>query len=149
MDTPYIHPVMQASVYRLRAAGVPLPRPTEPVLGSLRLAREQHGEEGMLIARLRGGPGHEVLPPLLKAEVRAVTENGLVIRGMEAITRGRQKSRVRFAAQTWWVFILTEGGMATFESLDPLEALADNLARRELGSSRFLGNRRQNSLDRA
>jgi hypothetical protein len=124
---------MQASVYRLRAAGVPLPRPAEPVLGSLRLAREQHGEEGMLIARLRGGPGHEVLPPLLKAEVRAVTENGLVIRGMEAITRGRQKSRVRFAAQTWWVFILTEGGVATFESLDPLESLADARMRKSLG----------------
>lgn len=70
--------------------------------------------------------------------MRAVTENGLVIRGMEAITRGRQKSRVRFAAQTWWVFILTEGGMATFESLDPLEALADNLARRELGDAQGL-----------
>ena len=80
----------------------------------------------MLIARLRGGPDHEVLPPILKAEVRAVTENGLVIRGMEA-------SRVRFAAQTWWVFILTEGGMATFESLDPLESLADDQMRRALG----------------
>lgn len=113
---------MLASVYRLRAGGSLLPRPAQPVQGDLRLANEAGGD-GTLIARLMGGPAHEVLPPLMRAQVRAITAHGLVIRGIEVHSRGQQKSRVRYTPQTWWAFILTDDGVDHFEGNDPLNAL--------------------------
>jgi hypothetical protein len=125
---------MHASVYRLRAAGAPLPRPSEPVQGNLLLCREQRGDVDMLVARLMGGPAHEVLPALLRAEVRLVTEHGMVIRGVEPLSRGQQKSRVRYTPQTWWAFILTEAAVDRFEGFDPLDTLADEArGRRSMG----------------
>lgn len=125
---------MQASVYRLRAAGAPLPRPAEPVQGNLLLCREQRGDEVMLVARLLRGPATEALPALMRAEVRSVTAHGMVIRGIEAHTRGQQKSRVRYVAQTWWAFILTDAAVDRFEGFDPLDTLAEEQrARRIVG----------------
>lgn len=115
---------MHASVYRLRAGGALLPRPAEPVQGDLRLCNEAGGD-GALIARLMGGAAHELLPPLMHAQVRAITAHGLVIRGIEAHSRGQQKSRVRYAPQTWWAFILTDDGVDRFEGNDPLHALQE------------------------
>lgn len=125
---------MQASVYRLRTAGAPLPRPAEPVQGNLLLCREQRGDEVMLVARLLLGPATEALPALMRAEVRSVTEHGMVIRGVEAHTRGQQKSRVRYVAQTWWAFILTDAAVDRFEGFDPLDTLAEEQrARKTVG----------------
>jgi hypothetical protein len=120
-----------ASVYRLRASGALLPRPAEPVQGDLRLSNEAGGD-GALIARLMGGAAREVLPPLMHAQVRAVTAHGLVIRGIEAHSRGQQKSRVRYAPQTWWAFILTDDGVDRFDGDDPLRALEEEKTSRRL-----------------
>lgn len=116
---------MQASVYRLRAAGSRLPRPAAPVQGELRLGVENGGSERTIVARLMGGTSHELLPALMRAQVRAVTANGMVIQGIEAHTRGQQKSRVRYTSQTWWAFILTEDALERFDGADPLRALDD------------------------
>jgi len=116
---------MQASVYRLRAGGAPLPRPTEPVQGNLLLCRESLGDEVILVARLLQGPAAEALPALMRAEVRSISNHGLVIRGVEARSRGQQKSRVRYVAQTWWAFILTDAAVDRFEGFDPLDTLAE------------------------
>lgn len=116
---------MRASIYRLRAPGAPLPQPESPVVGDLRLHREKRGDETMLVARLLGDSQLELLSPLLRAEVTAVSEHGIVIRGIQAHGRGQQKSRVSWAPQTWWAFILTEHAIERYETENPLQALVD------------------------
>lgn len=118
---------MRASVYRVRASGARLPRPSAPVDGELRMDVEQRGDDKFLVARLLSGARLEVLPALLKAQVLKVSAHGMVIQGVEAHSRGQQKSRVRFAPQTWWVFIVTEHAAARFESLDPMDTLDDEV----------------------
>jgi hypothetical protein len=97
----------------------------EPVQGNLLLCRESLGDEVILVARLLQGPAAEVLPALMRAEVRSISKHGLVIRGVEARSRGQQKSRVRYVPQTWWAFILTDAAVDRFEGLDPLDTLAE------------------------
>ena len=86
---------------------------------------EQRGDERFMVARVLGDARLELLPPLLRAEVLKVSAHGLVIRGIEAYSRGQQKSRVRYAPQTWWAFIVTEFAAARYESTDPLDTLED------------------------
>jgi len=102
------------------------------VQGNLLLCREQHGDEVMLVARLLLGPATEALPALMRAEVRSVTERGMVIRGIEAHTRGQPNSRVRYVAQTWWAFILTDAAVDRFEGFDPLNTLAEEQRERRV-----------------
>lgn len=119
---------MWASIYRLRALGAQLPQPETPVVGDLRLHREKRGDETMLVARLLGDSKLELLSPLMRAEVTAVSEHGIVIRGLQAHGRGQQKSRVHWAPQTWWAFILTEHAIERYETENPLQALVDEEA---------------------
>ncbi|CDN90528.1 hypothetical protein BN948_04973 [Hydrogenophaga intermedia] len=79
----------------------------------------------MLVARLLGDNKLEALPPLMRAEVTAVSEHGIAIRGIQAHGRGGLKARVTWAPQTWWAFILTEHAIDRYESENPLEALCD------------------------
>ncbi|CDN87337.1 hypothetical protein BN948_01757 [Hydrogenophaga intermedia] len=116
---------MRASIYRLRASGVPLPQPQTPVVGDFRLTKEKRGDETMKVARLLGDSKLEALPPLMKADVTVVSEYGMVVHGIEAHSRGGLKSSVRWGPQTWWVFILTEHAIERFESENPLETMAD------------------------
>jgi hypothetical protein len=116
---------MRASIYRLRSRGAPLPRPETPVVGDLRLHQEKRGDETMMVARLLGDTKLELLSPLMRAQVTAVSEHGIVIRGIEAHSRGGQKSRVSWGPQTWWAFILTEHAIERFDCENPLEAMCD------------------------
>lgn len=78
-----------------------------------------------VVARLFNGPAQELLPALLRAEVTTASQHGLVVRGLEALSRGQQKSRVHFVPQTWWAFVLTEDGVDRYDGDDPLESLAE------------------------
>ncbi len=130
---------MRASIYRLKSNGVPLPRPDIPVVGELRMRPEEIGNVKMRVARLLGGT-HELLPALLKAEAQVFSAHGIVIHGVELLSRGRQKSTSRPVPQTWWAFILTESGIVQYDGEDPLEAIADFT---RLGPDYLVGGRKE------
>lgn len=117
---------MLATVYRTRDRGIKLPRPQSPVTGELLVAEETRADEKMLIARLMGSGDVQMLPPLFKVRYGPITRNGIVIHGMEALTRGQQKSKVEHKLQTWWAFIHTESGLYRYDGNDPLDYMADD-----------------------
>lgn len=116
---------MFATVYRTRDRGIKLPRPQAAVTGELLVSDETRGDEKMKIARLMGNGGVQMLPPLFKVQYGQITENGIVIHGDEALTRGQQKSKVAYKPQTWWAFIHTERGLYRYDGNDPLDYIAD------------------------
>jgi hypothetical protein len=98
---------MMASVYCTMEGGVKLPRPKDKVPGNLLLKRAAQGDATWLSARLVEN-GVDVLRPLIKAEVREISEHGIVIHGQEIITRtASSKSGSRVYPQVWWVFVWT------------------------------------------
>ncbi|MBL0918056.1 MAG: hypothetical protein IBJ14_05095 [Hydrogenophaga sp.] len=113
---------MKASIYRLRERGLVLPRPATPVMGELLLKREAM-EGNPRVARLVSESRLEMLPALIKADVSVVSANGMVIHGIELLSRGGQKSRVHAVPQTWWVFVLTSEALDRYDGEDPLDAL--------------------------
>lgn len=116
---------MHASVYRTRERGIRLSRPKEPVVGILLVDEERHANQTMLVARLMNDSGSmDMLPALFKAHMRKISPDGVVITGKEALTRGRQKSKVELKPQTWWAFIHTESGLNRYDGHDPLGAFA-------------------------
>lgn len=117
---------MFASVYRLRDQGIRLPRPKEPVQGALAMAMETRGDRSWLKAQLLEGQ-RDLLPPLLNASVTRITRNGMVIQGIELSSRvqGSIKARVSQHRQTWWIAVVTEDLLASYEDLDPLEELSE------------------------
>lgn len=117
---------MLASVYRTRDRGIKLPRPQSPVTGELLVAEESRGDEKMLIARLMGNGEVQMLPALFRVRYGPLTRNGIVIHGVEPLTRGQQKSKVQYLPQTWWAFIHTESGLYCYDGNDPLDFMADD-----------------------
>lgn len=115
---------MMASVYRTWEYDVKLPRPRERVHGNLLLVKDGRGDQRWLTARLVGDDGEKLLP-LVKAEVRRITDHGMVISGTEMIARTRgAKSNVRACRQVWWVFLWSAEGVDRYQGDDPLEAMA-------------------------
>lgn len=113
---------MYAAVYRLRERGVRLPKPKDPVSGQLCLRPHQVGTDDpqALLAELLGDGSRIVLPPLHGALVRRVTAGGMVIRGIEILSRGGPKGRVEKFRQTWWCLVLTESVVQEVFDLNPL-----------------------------
>lgn len=102
-----------------------LPRPNQQVHGNFLLEKSGRGDQQWLAARLVEGT-QDMLRPLIKAEVRRVTNNGMVVKGSEVIARtGSSKSNAEVFAQVWWVFVLTQGALAEYDGDDPLEFIAD------------------------
>jgi hypothetical protein len=113
---------MHAAVYRLRERGVRLPKPKDPVSGELRIQPHQVGTNDplALLAELVGDGARVVLPPLHGAIVRRVTKGGMVIRGVEIVSRGGPKGRVEKFRQTWWCLVLTECVVQEVFDLNPM-----------------------------
>ena len=123
---------MVASVYRLRDQGIRLPRPKEPVQGALAMAMETLGDRSWLKTQLLEGQ-RDLLPPLLNASVTRITRNGMVIQGIELSSRvqGSIKARVSQHRQTWWIAVVTEDLLASFDILPALKD-GDSLCRRHM-----------------
>lgn len=131
-NTVCFYSIMIASVYCTRELGLRLPRPAEPVHGSLLLGKDGRGDMTWLRARLVD-QGKDILRPLIRAQVTRVTEHGMVVEGLETITRtGSSKSNAETFPQVWWVFVLTGEGLAAFDGDDPLSVMAE---RRHAASS--------------
>lgn len=121
---------MKASVYRLRDQGIKLPRPLPPRSGDVQLSKIDRSDLKYLQVRLLDG-SIDVLPPLHKASVTRVTRNGMVIHGMEMVSRKPEsiKAKVSTYLQTWWVLVVCEepNGVDVLEEIangeDPLEYL--------------------------
>lgn len=113
---------MHAAVYRLRERGVRLPKPKDPVSGELRLQPHHVGSDDprALLAEVVVDTGRIALPPLHGATVRRVTKGGMVIRGMEILSRGGPKGRVERFRQTWWCLVLTETVVQEVFDLNPI-----------------------------
>ena len=113
---------MHAAVYRLRERGIRLPKPKDPVSGELRLHPHHVGTDDSqaLLAELVRDDGAIALPPLHGAAVRRVTMGGMVIRGIEIVSRGGSKSRVEKFRQTWWCLVLTEAVVQEAFDLNPI-----------------------------
>lgn len=103
---------MYATVYRTRAHGVRLPRPSGPVAGRLVLEKYRDGYmQPRLVAKLTVEMSNAlVLPELHEARVLKITAHGIVVTGSELIPRRttRKSSTDRFQ-QTWWCLIHTVG----------------------------------------
>ena len=116
---------MIASVYCTRARGAKLPRPTEPVQGNFLLVKGGRGDVQWLDARLVDN-NVDRLRPLIKAQVTRVSDHGMVVEGVEVVTRTKgSKSNAETFRQVWWVFVLTQQAVDTFDGEDPLEAIAE------------------------
>lgn len=113
---------MQASIYRLRAKGIKLPRPTEPRAGELLLGKIDRGDKKIVQARLMDGT-LDKLPPLYGATITRVTRNGMVISGSEMSSRvpGSIKASITMHRQTWWVVVMC----TPMDGIDVLEEMAD------------------------
>jgi hypothetical protein len=113
---------MYAAVYRLRERGVRLPKPKDPISGELRMHTHKVGsnDPSALLAELVVDTGRVALPPLHGATVRRVTKGGMVIRGMEMLSRGGPKGRVERFRQTWWCLVLTETVVQEVFDLNPI-----------------------------
>jgi hypothetical protein len=100
---------MQASVYRLRQRGVKMPRPQQFVSGRLLMTQGlDSANRATLRAQLVSDQGALLLPTLNGAQVRRITENGIVIIGTEVIPRRNgAKASADFWPQTWWCMVLT------------------------------------------
>jgi hypothetical protein len=124
---------MQASVYRLRDRGIKLPRPSSPQSGDVQLAKIDRRDLRYLQARLLDGD-LDVLPPLHKAVITRVSNNGMVIHGEEMASRkpSSTKTRVSSYRQTWWALVQCEApsGIDLLEEIangeDPSDYLSDH-----------------------
>lgn len=117
---------MKAAVYVTRARGVKLPRPNQHVHGNFLLGKDGRGDQEWLTARLTDGK-QELLRPLIKAQVRRVTDSGMVVKGIEVVPRtGSSKSNSEVYVQVWWVFVLTHSAVDRYDGDDPLEYIADS-----------------------
>lgn len=117
---------MNGLVYLTHARGAKLPRPSPPVRANVFVKPESRGDHLWLRATGLDERGHEVLRPLIKAQIEKVTEHGMVIRGTEVVARTNgSKSNAGTFPQVWWVFVLTASAMAVYEGEDPLDATAD------------------------
>jgi hypothetical protein len=128
-------PQVKASVYRLRDHGIKLPRPLPPRSGDVQLSKIERSDLKYLQARLLDG-SIDLLPPLHKASVARVSRNGMVIHGIEMVSRKTAsiKARVSTHQQTWWVLVVCEelNGVDLLEEIsngeDPLEYLPNAFA---------------------
>jgi hypothetical protein len=113
---------MHASVYRLRAQGIKLPRPTQPCAGEVLLDKIDRGDKRIVQARLVEG-SRDLLPPLFGATITRVTRNGMVIHGSEMSSRvpGSIKAAITMHRQTWWVVVMC----SPMRGIDVLEEMAD------------------------
>ena len=101
---------MYSGVYRLRERGIRLSKPLPPVYGELRIRPHRIGtrDPHAVLAELLLDADAPALPPLHQALVRKLTRGGIVIMGVEMISRQSAKSRVERYLQTWWCMVLPE-----------------------------------------
>ncbi len=73
-----------------------------------------------LLAKLFVDTGRIALPSLHDATVRRVIRGGMVIRGMEVLSRGGPKGSVESFRQIWWCLVLTEAVVQEIFDLKPI-----------------------------